>query len=255
MTVRAEHDGAVLRLVLDAPERHNALDAEMMRDLLDHVRGAAGRDDVRVVLLTGAGRAFCAGADVGGEGASERYDAGSVDAANAIVRAVVQLDQPVVCGLGGVAAGVGLSLALACDLVVATASASMTVAFTRIGLMPDGGASALLVASLGRARAMRLALTSERVAADAAYDLGLVTHLFPDDEYAAGLAGVVDALVAGAPLALAATKKAVNAAALDGLEPAFARERSGQSVLLRTADAAEGMAAFGERRAPRFEGR
>ncbi|GAB3992623.1 enoyl-CoA hydratase-related protein [Nocardioides marmoraquaticus] len=255
MTVRVERDGGVLRLVLDAPERRNALDPAMMGELLDRVHGAAADDAVRVVLLTGTGRAFCAGADVGGVDAHERYDAGSVDAANDIVRALVQLDRPVVCGLNGVAAGVGLSLALACDLVVATASASLTVAFTRIGLMPDGGASALLAASVGRARAMRLALTSERLSAGAAHDLGLVSHLLPDDEYAAGLERVVDELAAGAPLALAATKKAVNAAALDGLEAAFARERSGQSVLLRTADAAEGMAAFGERRAPRFEGR
>lgn len=254
-SVRVHQAGAVLWLTLDEPERFNALTGAMMRVLLQELRGAATRDDVRAVVLTGTGPAFCAGADLGGPDPQDNYDGGSVDAANALVRAVLELDRPVVCGLHGVAAGVGMSLALACDLVVAPPSASLTLAFTRIGLMPDGGASALLAASVGRARAMRLALTSERIGAEEAYAAGLVTHLLPEEGYADGLAAVVDSLAAGAPLALAATKKAVNAATLTMLEDTFARERSGQSALLRTRDAAEGMAAFGERRTPRFEGR
>lgn len=254
-SVQVRQEGAALWLTLDEPERYNALTGEMMGVLLEQLRTVATRDDVRVVVLTGSGPAFCAGADLGGPDPQDNYDGGSVDAANALVRAVLGLDRPVVCGLGGVAAGVGMSLALACDLVVASASASLTLAFSRIGLMPDGGASALLAASVGRARAMRLALTSDRVGADEALAMGLVTHLLPDEEYAAGLRAVVDALATAAPLAVAATKKAVNAATLAELEGAFARERSGQAVLLRTADAAEGMAAFAERRPPRFEGR
>lgn len=254
-SVQVRQEGAALWLTLDEPERYNALTSEMTTVLLQELRAAATRDDVRVVVLTGRGPAFCAGADLGGPDPQDQYDAGSVDAANALVRAVLELDRPVVCGLGGVTAGVGMSLALACDLVVATASASLTLAFSRIGLMPDGGASALLAASVGRARAMRLALTSDRVGAEEALAMGLVTHLLPDEEYAAGLVALVDRLAAAAPLAVAATKKAVNAATLAELEGAFARERSGQAVLLRTADAAEGMAAFAERRPPRFEGR
>lgn len=254
-SVQVRQEGAALWLTLDEPERYNALTSEMVTVLLGELRAVAARDDVRVVVLTGRGPAFCAGADLGGPDPQDNYDGGSVDAANALVRAVLELDRPVVCGLGGVAAGVGMSLALACDLVVASASASLTLAFSRIGLMPDGGASALLAASVGRARAMRLALTSERVGAEEALALGLVTYLLPDEEYVAGLGAVVDGLAAAAPLAVAATKKAVNAATLTELEGAFARERSGQAVLLRTADAAEGMAAFAERRPPRFEGR
>ncbi|WP_030484873.1 enoyl-CoA hydratase-related protein [Nocardioides aequoreus] len=254
-SVQVRQEGAALWLTLDEPERYNALTSDMTAVLLRELRAVATRDDVRVVVLTGRGPAFCAGADLGGPDPQDRYDGGSVDAANALVRAVLELDRPVVCGLGGVAAGVGMSLALACDLVVATASASLTLAFSRIGLMPDGGASALLAASVGRARAMRLALTSDRVGAEEALAMGLVTHLLPDEEYAAGLETLVDRLAAAAPLAVAATKKAVNAATLAELEGAFARERSGQAVLLRTVDAAEGMAAFAERRPPRFEGR
>lgn len=248
-------DDGALWLTLSRPDQYNALTGEMVLGAITQLREATSRDDVHVVVLTGTGPAFSAGADLGGEDAQERYDAGSVDAANHIVRAILELDKPVVCGLNGGAAGVGMSVALACDLVVATESAALTLAFTRIGLMPDGGATATVAASVGRARAMRLALLSDMLSAREAYDAGLVSHVFPDAAYAEGLAKVVRRLRSGAPLAFAATKKAVNAATLGGLEDAFARERAGQSVLLRTEDVAEGMQAFVEKRRPEFNGR
>jgi enoyl-CoA hydratase len=247
-------DGA-LWLTLNRPEQFNALTGEMVVEAIEQLRGATSRDDVRVVVLTGTGGAFCAGADLGGADAQEKYDAGSVDAANHVIRAVTELDQPVVCGLNGIAAGVGMSVALACDLVVATESAALTLAFTKIGLMPDGGATATLAASVGRARAMRLALLSDVITAQEAYDAGLVTHVLPDADYAEGLAKIIRRLSTGAPLAFAATKKAVNAATLGALDAAFARERSGQSLLLRSEDVAEGMKAFAEKRRPDFHGR
>ncbi|MCW2826997.1 MAG: enoyl-CoA hydratase [Marmoricola sp.] len=247
-------DGA-LWLTLNRPDQFNALTGEMVVEAIEQLRGATSRDDVRVVVLTGTGGAFCAGADLGGADAQEKYDAGSVDAANQVIRAVTELDQPVVCGLNGIAAGVGMSLALACDLVVATESAALTLAFTKIGLMPDGGATATLAASVGRARAMRLALLSDVITAQEAYDAGLVTHVFPDGDYAEGLGTIIRRLSTGAPLAFAATKKAVNAATLGALDAAFNRERSGQSLLLRSEDVAEGMKAFTEKRRPDFHGR
>jgi enoyl-CoA hydratase len=253
LEVRLE-DGA-LWLTLNRPEQFNALTGEMVVDAIQQLRGATTRDDVRVVVLTGTGGAFSAGADLGGADAQEKYDAGSVDAANHVIRAITELDKPVVCGLNGIAAGVGMSVALACDLVVATESAALTLAFTKIGLMPDGGATATVAASVGRARAMRLALLSDLLSAQEAYEAGLVSHVFADDAYAEGLSKIVRRLATGAPLAFAATKKAVNAATLGGLEDAFARERSGQSVLLRTEDVAEGMRAFAEKRRPEFNGR
>ncbi|MCW2710609.1 MAG: enoyl-CoA hydratase [Marmoricola sp.] len=247
-------DGA-LWLTLNRPDQFNALTGEMVVEAIEQLRGATSRDDVRVVVLTGTGGAFCAGADLGGADAQEKYDAGSVDAANHVIRAVTELDQPVVCGLNGIAAGVGMSLALACDLVVATESAALTLAFTKIGLMPDGGATATLAASVGRARAMRLALLSDVITAQEAYDAGLVTHVFPDAAYAEGLGKIIRRLSTGAPLAFAATKKAVNAATIGALDDAFTRERSGQSLLLRSHDVAEGMKAFTEKRRPDFHGR
>ena len=248
-----QRDGA-LWLTLDRPETFNALTGPMVLALVQQLRGAVARDDVRVVVLTGAGDAFSAGADLTGDAPQEKYDASAVDAANALIRAVVDCDKPVVCGLNGVAAGVGTSAVLACDLVVAKESAALTLGFTRIGLMPDGGATTTVAASVGRARAMRMALLSELMSAAEAYEAGLVSHLFADEEYAEGLDRVVRRIAAGPPLAHAATKKAVNAATLGQLTDAFQRERAGQSVLLRTEDAAEGMQAFKEKRRPDFRG-
>jgi enoyl-CoA hydratase len=148
-----------------------------------------------------------------------------------------------------------MSVALACVLVVATESAALTLAFTKIGLMPDGGATATVAASVGRARAMRLALLSDLISAREAYDAGLVSHVFADDTYADELAKLVGRLSRGAPLAFAATKKAVNAATLGHLDDALQRERAGQSLLLRTEDVAEGMRAFAEKRRADFQGR
>jgi enoyl-CoA hydratase len=246
-------DGA-LWLTLDEQETFNALTGEMVLGLVQELRDAVPREEVRVVVITGAGAAFSAGADLSGDAPQDRYDSAAVDAANALIRAITDCDKPVVCGLNGVAAGVGMSAALACDLIVARQSAALTLGFTKIGLMPDGGATATVAAAIGRTRAMRLALLSDLISAQEAYDAGLVSHVFSDDDYEEGMAKIVRRLASGPPLAQAATKKAVNAATLDRLADAFQRERAGQSVLLRSADAAEGMKAFNEKRRARFRG-
>jgi enoyl-CoA hydratase len=248
-------EGGALWLRLNRPDHFNALSPELVVALLTELHAAVTRDDVRVVVLTGTGAAFSAGADLEGDRPQDKYDADAVDAANLTIRAIMDLDKPVVCGLNGIAAGVGMSVAIACDLIVARQSAALTLAFTGIGLMPDGGATATVAASVGRATAMRLALTSDVLTAPEAYDAGLITHVFPDEEYDAQLAKLVARLVRGAPLAFAATKKAINAATLGGLPDAFGRERAGQSVLLRTEDVGEGMRAFLEKRRPDFRGR
>lgn len=247
-------DAGVLRLTMNRPSTLNAMTAEMADGLAEELERAAAREDVRVVLLTGSGDAFSSGADVSGDRAHEQLDVTALDRANRIVRAIVALDKPCVAAVNGVAAGVGCSAALACDLVVAKESAVFLLAFSRIGLMPDGGATATVAASVGRARAMRLALLGEALPARDAYDAGLVSHLATDDEFDRTVGAVLARLAAGPPLAYAATKRAVNAATLSRLEDALERERTGQSLLLRTADAAEGMRAFGERRSPLFRG-
>lgn len=250
--LRVELRGAALWLTLDRLETFNALTGPMVTGLVDQLHAVVARDDVRCVVVTGTGPAFCTGADLTG---SDSLDERALDAANLLVRAVVGCDRPVVCGLNGVAAGVGMALALACDLAVATASASLTLGFSRVGLMPDGGATASVAAAIGRARAMRLALLSDVMSAQEAFDAGLISHVAPDDAWPATLDKVVARLASGPPLALTATKKAVNAAALAQLEPALDREHAGQPVLLRTEDFAEGARAFLEKRRPEFHGR
>ncbi|MXG88383.1 enoyl-CoA hydratase-related protein [Nocardioides flavescens] len=247
-------DDGSLWLTLDRPEVLNAFSDEMALALAEELEAAHARDDVRAVVVTGAGDAFSAGADISADDAHERLDVRAVEAANRMVRAVTGCAKPVVAGVRGVAAGVGCSIAVAADLQVVAESANFLLAFARIGLMPDGGTSATVAAAVGRPRAMRMALLGEPLTGREAYDAGLVSHLVTDEEHDAALETLVRRLVRGAPLAQSATKRAVNAATLSQLEPALDRERSGQSLLLRTADAAEGMRAFRERRRPEFGG-
>jgi enoyl-CoA hydratase len=253
LLVELREDGA-LWLTFNRPEVLNAFSPELSVALAERLEGAATDDEVRVVVLTGAGAAFSAGADISGADAHERFDVRALDAANRIVRAVTGCPKPVVAAVGGVAAGVGCSTALAADLVVAAESASFLLAFARIGLMPDGGTSATVAAAIGRARAMRMALLAEPLSGREAYDAGLVSHLARDAELQSVVDTVVRRLTLGAPLAQAATKQAVNAATLVPLEDALERERTGQAALLRTEDAAEGMRAFNEGRRPQFRG-
>ncbi|HEX5769689.1 MAG TPA: enoyl-CoA hydratase-related protein [Nocardioidaceae bacterium] len=252
--LRITTEAGALRITLDRPGHLNALTADMADRVAEEVERAAVAEDVRVIVLAGTGPAFSAGADLSGEDAHENFDVTSLDRANRIIRAITGTPKPVVAAVNGVAAGVGCSAALACDLVVAAESASFLLAFSRIGLMPDGGATATVAASVGRARAMRMALLAEPMAAREAFDAGLVSHLAADGDFAEAVEAVVGRLTAGPPLAYAATKKAVNGATLHRLEDALERERHGQTVLLRTDDAAEGMRAFAQKRRPVFRG-
>lgn len=252
--LRITTEAGALRITMDRPGHLNALTADMADRVAEEVERAAVAEDVRVIVLAGTGPAFSAGADLSGEDAHENFDVTSLDRANRIIRAITGSPKPVVAAVNGVAAGVGCSAALACDLVVAAESASFLLAFSRIGLMPDGGATATVAASVGRARAMRMALLAEPMAAREAYDAGLVSHLAADGDFAEAVEAVVGRLTAGPPLAYAATKKAVNGATLHRLEDALERERHGQTVLLRTDDAAEGMRAFTQKRRPVFRG-
>lgn len=257
MEIRTSTDDGVLTITLARPDRLNALTLDGMRELTAAVRSADAGSGVRVVVLAGEGRGFCAGADFGDRTSFDAEAAATlVDAANDAVRAIVSTPCPVVALARGPVAGVGVPIALACDLVVADDTTFFALAFGAMGLMPDGGSTALVAASVGRARAMRLALLGDRIAASEALAAGLVSHLLPASEFEAGAAEVVARLRRGSPAALARTKAAVNAGSLDAslgrLEGAFALEREGQVALLQSADFTEGVAAFRAKRAPEF---
>lgn len=250
-----ERADGVLRLTFNRPDVLNAVSHDSSDLFAQTLEAAVGDESVRVVLVTGAGYAFSAGAELSDVDAVRNLDATSLDRANRSIRAIVALDKPVVAAVNGPAAGVGCSIALACDLAIAHPDASFFLAFTRLGLMPDGGSSATVATAVGRARAMRMALLGEALTASEAYETGLVSHLTTSaEEFAEVTDKVVRRLAHGAPLALAATKKAVNAATLSHLEEALHAEARGQSLLLRTDDAAEGIAAFVERRRATFTG-
>lgn len=242
-------EGGAGRITMNAPDRLNALDTAM----LDAMTAAVERFDadpaVRCTVLTGAGRGFCAGANLAG-GA---VDDSTLFAAGRLSRAMVSSRTPVLTLVNGVAAGVGLSIALAGDYVLVAERASFVLAFSNIGLMPDGGGTGLVAANVGRARALRMALTAEKVPARVAESWGLVSEVVPDDEFDSRARELVERLSFIAPQSVARTKDAVNAAALD-LEGALAREEEGQSALLRTADYAEGVDAFFAKRRPTFTG-
>lgn len=244
-------DGNVLRLTFDKPERLNALTADMIHAASDAVDAAAG-DGTRVIVLTGSGRAFSSGADVGPDGAAPGFD--TLDAANRFTLALTSSPLPVVAAVNGIAAGVGCSFALAADLTVARESAAFMLAFTKIGLMPDGGASLLVPAAIGRARAARMALLAEKVSATQAAEWGLIAEVVADDAFDARIDQLLEQLAAGAPLAYAATKRVLRAATLADLPAILDAERAGQGPLLESADFAEGIAAFQEKRPARFTG-
>ena len=247
----------VLAVTLNRPDSLNSLTAAMLKGIAVALEQAAGDPRVKAVRLGGAGRGFSSGAGISEEdhanpGANGIPADDVLDAANGAVRSIVNLPQPVVAVVQGPAAGVGASLALACDVVLASEKAFFMLAFTKIGLMPDGGASALIAASVGRHRAMRMALLAERIPAGEAHEWGLVTAVYPADQLDAEVDKVVATLASGPVAALRKTKHAINAATLVELEAALEREKQGQLVLLESNDFREGTRAFQQRRPAKF---
>jgi len=255
-SLRSEQAGHVLTLTLDRPEALNALDAALKTGLLAALRAAARDGSVRAVVLTGAGRAFCAGQDLRETGITgsrigrevrERY--------NPLILALARLEKPVVAAVNGVAAGAGLSLALACDIRLAADVATFTCAFGRVGLVPDSGLSWFLPRIVGLGRALEMALTADPLDAAAAERIGLVDRVVPTTDLAAQTGALAARLAAGPPLAMGLTKRALLASASMDLEAALEVEAQLQTAAGRSPDHAEGIAAFTEKRPARFADR
>ena len=249
-------DDGVLSVTIDRPTSLNSLNLEILAGIADAMEQAAADPQVKVVRLGGAGRGFSSGAGMSADDvAAGGLPTEIISAANRAIRAIVALPRPVVAAVQGPAAGVGVSLAIACDLVLASDNAFFMLAFTKIGLMPDGGASALIAAAIGRIGAMRMALLAERLPAAEALACGLISAVYPADDFEAEVDKVVSGLLSGPAVAFAKTKQAINAATLTELEAALQRELEGQSQLLQSPDFKEGARAFQQRRTPNFTDR
>ena len=255
--LRVDTDGPVATLTLDRPDSLNALTVPVKLAIRDALESIAEDRAVRAVILTGAGRAFCAGQDLAER---EEPDAAPLDVEvrdryNPIIRALRSMGQPVIAAVNGVAAGAGASLAFACDIRIAAEEARFMLAFGRIGLVPDSGATWFLPRLVGPAKAAELALVGDAVDASEALRLGLVSRVVPGDQLMTEARAMADRLAEGAPLALSLTKGALERALTIDLDEALEGEAKLQGIAGASADHAEGLAAFREKRPPRFTGR
>src|SRR6266700_4748103 len=249
----------IARLTLNRPERLNSFNDAMHTEVRDALARVKADASLRVLLLTGSGRAFCAGQDLGDRAVApgtEPVDLGASIERNyrPLVLALRRLPLPVVCAVNGVAAGAGAHIALACDIVVAAKSASFIQAFSKIGLIPDSGGTYFLPRLVGSARAIGLAMLGAKLSAEQAAAWGLIWKCVDDVEFPASVEALVQQLSTAATRGLAATKQAIYAAGGNTLEAQLDLERDVQRELGRSADYREGVSAFAAKRPPRFSG-
>jgi 2-(1,2-epoxy-1,2-dihydrophenyl)acetyl-CoA isomerase len=260
-TIELHRSGAAAKIVLNRPERMNAWSNAMSRDLLAVLRDVAGDDGVRAVMLTGAGRAFCSGADLKEGAQNATADGGGLDTDgiltrwyHPIVTTIREMPKPVISAVNGPAAGAGLSLALAADLVVARQSAYFLLAFVNIGLVPDGGGSLFVPARIGFARAAEMAMLGEPVPAPRAADIGLINASWPDEDFEKNAEALLLRLSNGPTRSYAGTKRELNHWVYSRMAEHLALEASIQGELARSKDFSEGIAAFLEKRPTHFTG-
>lgn len=258
--IRLDVEAGVATLMLDRPECLNSFNTVMHEEVATALDRVRNDDEVRVLVLTGAGRGFCAGQDLGDRAVApsetprdlgesiERYY-------GPLVRSLRMMPKPVICAVNGVAAGAGANIALACDLVIAARSASFIQAFSKIGLIPDSAGTYFLPQLVGTARAMGLALLAEKLPAERAAEWGMIWQCVDDADLAATVAHTARQLANGPTLSYARLKQAIYTASLNTLEEQLDLERDFQRELGYSADYREGVAAFMAKRAPQFLGK
>jgi 2-(1,2-epoxy-1,2-dihydrophenyl)acetyl-CoA isomerase len=258
-TILVASNGGLTTLTLNRPDKLNSFNEAMHAELRGALEHCAADPGCRAILLTGAGRAFCAGQDLSDRAMSA--DAGLPDLDdtldrlyNPLIQLVRTLEKPIVCAVNGVAAGAGANLALACDIVLAARSASFIQAFCRLGLIPDAGGTWLLPRLVGEARARGLAFLGERLSASQAEAWGLIWRCVDDDRLLPEAMATAEQLAQGSTHGLALIKQALNASAGNSLDDQLRLESRLQQTAGRTDDYREGVRAFQEKRAPRFRG-
>ncbi|TMV92308.1 2-(1,2-epoxy-1,2-dihydrophenyl)acetyl-CoA isomerase [Thioclava sp. BHET1] len=259
-TLLSFQEAGVLKLTLNRPEKLNSFNEEMHLALRAELERAHEEDAIRAVLLTGAGRGFCAGQDLGDRDPRKggpKPDLGTTIETfyNPLLRLIRDLEKPVICAVNGVAAGAGANIAFACDIVLAAQSAKFIQAFSKIGLIPDAGGSWSLARILGEPRAKALTLLAEPLPAQMAADWGLIWRAVADEALEAEALAIAQKLAAGPTTGLGLTKRLIQEAATNDLETHLDRERDCQRAAGFTDDYAEGVTAFLEKRSANFTGR
>lgn len=254
--VLSERQTRVRWITINRPERHNALDRETILTLRDAIIESGKDEDTRVVVLTGAGKAFSSGADLRAARESQSPEGEDLLEVgfNAAIRAVWNLPKPVIAAIDGAAAGYGCSLALATDVRLASSVARFSLIFVKRGLTVDGGASYFLPRLAGL-RGMEMALSGDIIGAEEAFRLGLINRVLPEEDFRAQVADYAERLAKNAPLALAAIKESMHLALSNSLDAVLTHEMDVQRRLGRTEDVKEGIAAFLEKREPVYKGR
>jgi 2-(1,2-epoxy-1,2-dihydrophenyl)acetyl-CoA isomerase len=249
----------ITRLTLNRPDKLNALTRALHAELREALMAAAGDPECRVVVLTGAGRAFSAGQDLSdiGSGPATGADAGQLldEAYNPLIKFITSMEKPVIAAVNGIAAGAAANIALACDLVLAARSASFLQAFARIGLIPDAGGTWVLPRLVGAMRARGLAMLAEPLPAETAERWGLIWKCVDDDKFEAEVAALAGKLAVAPTYALGLAKRALAASFTNTLADQLDLERDLQRLAGQSPDAREGIAAFLEKRAPSYTGR
>jgi 2-(1,2-epoxy-1,2-dihydrophenyl)acetyl-CoA isomerase len=252
--IKYELHDAVAVITLHRPEAMNAFNTELRAAVVDAFSRAREDDSVRVVVFTGEGRCFSAGADLK---AGIDRDVSEIlqSEYRPVLEAIAEISKPVIGAIPGSAAGIGLSLALQCDLLIMADNAFLLSPFTTISLVPDGGLNWMLVRQLGYRRAFQLSVEAERIPAERCVELGLANKAVPAQELMAAALDWAETLAARAPLSLAATKKVMRFAADHDWSSAYDLEAELQGQLLGSEDNKEGIQAFFEKRAPKFKGK
>ena len=258
-TILFQTQSCIARLTLNRPERLNSFDTQMHEEVRNALSQIEQDQNVRVMVLSGAGRGFCAGQDL--SDLDVTANDGSIDLGASIekyyaplVLRLRSLRMPIVCAVNGVAAGAGANLALACDIVIAKKSASFIQSFCKLGLVPDTGGTYALPRLVGTARAMGLALLGDKLSAEQAADWGMIWQCVDDADFDSVIDKIAEYLAAAPTQALARTKEAILSSGLRTLEEQLDHERWTMRDLGRTSDYKEGVAAFLEKRAPLFTG-